>query len=197
MKVSQIDIEKYIEIINSLGVKYREIYKTGYDSGYELIIPRGKKLNIPISLVFVSDKDEQKVYNRIIVEEGAYAKLYTYCTSLHSGLHIGKTVGIIKGMLDSAKIHKIDSQSKIISINRYKIDRGLLRNYLVSGDSKGESINDNKFKVSGGTVEEYIFYRQKISKRIDSAKKSKERGECHNGMEKNHTQDYKNVLPKP
>ena len=161
MKVSQIDIEKYIEIVNSLGVKYREIYKTGYDSGYELIVPKGVKLNIPISLVFVSDKDEQKVYNRIIVEKDAYAKVYTYCTSIHKGTHIGKTVGIVRGVLENAKIHKIDRESKLVSINRYKIEGGKFRNYLISGSSEGISISDNKFWVNdNGYVEELILYKQ-------------------------------------
>jgi len=160
MKVSKLDIDRYIEIVNSLGVKFREINKTGYDSGYELVVPKGVRLTIPISLVFVSDKDEQKVYNRIIVEENAFAKVYTYCTSIHEGTHIGKTVGVVKGTLINAKIHRIDEKSELVSINRYKIEGGKFKNYLISGDSRGISKSDNIFKTINGCVEELILYKQ-------------------------------------
>ncbi len=160
MKVAKVSIDKYIELVNQLGVELKEFQKTGYDTAYFLKVPKGVKVDIPISLVYTSEGEEQRVYNKVIVEEGAFLRLYTYCNSLNGGKHIGKTVAIVRGTLISAKIHTITPNSALVSLNNYFVEGGILRAYQISGKSEGESISRNKFFVKNGKVEEQIVYKQ-------------------------------------
>jgi|GEM_PF-2651300 len=160
MRVAKLAIDKYIEMLENLGIEVKPLNKTGYE-GYKIIIPKNTKINVPISLVYVSTGENQKVLNKVIVKEGAFAKIYTYCTSLNEGYHLGKTIAIVKGHLESAKIHKIDSKSTIVSLNRYYVKKGILNNYLISNDSSGNSININKFYGIQSNIGEYVIYKQK------------------------------------